>query len=108
MDLTLIGPRIGAARRAKGLTQAVLAEKVSVTPKYISNVECGAKIPRLETFLEIANALGVDANSLLVDVLDTAPSIMAASITESMSALPLDEQNRILRLVDLMVKDAAR
>ena len=97
MDLTLIGPRIGAARRAKGLTQAVLAEK-----------ECGAKIPRLETFLEIANALGVDANSLLVDVLDTAPSIMAASITESMSALPLDEQNRILRLVDLMIKDAAR
>lgn len=51
VDLTLIGPRIGAARRAKGLTQAVLAEKVSVTPKYISNVECGAKIPRLETFL---------------------------------------------------------
>ena len=57
MNLSMIGPRIQQERKARGMTQSVLAEKVAVSTKYISNIECGEKLPRLETFIAIANAL---------------------------------------------------
>ena len=56
MNLSMIGPRIQQERKARGMTQSVLAEKVAVSTKYISNIECGEKLPRLETFIAIANA----------------------------------------------------
>lgn len=52
----------------RGLTQAELAQMVDIAPKYLSNIECGVKVSRFEPFIEIANALMVDANTLLVDL----------------------------------------
>lgn len=72
MDSTVIGKRIQYARRAKGLSQAKLAEICDLTPKYISNLETGSRQPKLATLIAIANALDCDANSLLVDVLNVA------------------------------------
>ena len=43
---------------------------VDLSTKYISNVECGFKTPKLNTFVSIANALQCDADLLLLDVLD--------------------------------------
>ena len=82
MDAVKVGARIKAARKVRRLTQAVLAQEVDITPKYLSNIECGAKVPKLETFIEIANALEVDANTLLVDVLTV------SSAQRSPSSLP--------------------
>ena len=63
VDAVKVGARIKAARKVRRLTQAELAQEVDITPKYLSNIECGAKVPKLETFIEIANALEVDANT---------------------------------------------
>ena len=70
MDAQKVGRRIQEARKARGLTQAELAQMVDLSTKYISNVECGFKTPKLNTFVAIANALQCDANQLLADVLD--------------------------------------
>ena len=86
MNLSMIGPRIQQERKARGMTQSVLAEKVAVSTKYISNIECGEKLPRLETFIAIANALKTDANSLLVDVLDVSALIEASMMTGAVLA----------------------
>ena len=105
VNLSMIGPRIQQERKARGMTQSVLAEKVAVSTKYISNIECGEKLPRLETFIAIANALKTDANSLLVDVLDVSALIEASSVAEKISALPTAEQRRITHLLSVMVDD---
>ena len=105
VNLSMIGPRIQQERKARGMTQSVLAEKVAVSTKYISNIECGEKLPRLETFIAIANALKTDANSLLVDVLDVSVLIEASSVAEKISALPTAEQRRITHLLSVMVDD---
>ena len=86
VNLSMIGPRIQQERKARGMTQSVLAEKVAVSTKYISNIECGEKLPRLETFIAIANALKTDANSLLVDVLDVSALIEASMMTGAVLA----------------------
>lgn len=106
MDAKLIGHRIQAARMERGWTQAVLAQKADLTAKYLSNIECGDKLPKFETFITIANVLETDANSLLVDVLDVSSSIVSTSLGERLSKLPRQRQQRLLRLFDLLIEDA--
>ena len=53
------------------LRQEDLAEKTDLTTNYIGMVERGEKIPSLETFIKIVNALGVSSDMVLTDVLET-------------------------------------
>ena len=48
------------ARRAGGLTQAQLAERMGVKQSVVSAVESGRRSPRLETLSEAARALGCE------------------------------------------------
>lgn len=106
MDAVKVGARIKAARKVRRLTQAELAQEVDITPKYLSNIECGAKVPKLETFIEIANALEVDANTLLVDVLTVSSAIISTEISEQLAALSSYERQRIKRVFDVMIEES--
>ena len=65
MDLKAVGQRIKMAREAKGLTQEDLAAMVELSPTHVSVIERGLKAAKLDTFVAIANALEVSADSLL-------------------------------------------
>ena len=106
MDARKIGVRIKDARKSRGLTQSSLAQMVDLTPKYFSNIECGEKIPRLETFVAIANALEVDANSLLQDVLTVSTAIIGTEISEQLATLPPSEQRKIRRVLDVIIEES--
>lgn len=106
LDATKIGKRIQDARKARGLTQSALAAKVDITPKYLSNIECGDKVPKFETFVAIANALEVDANTLLVDVLHVSSAIISTEISQKLSTLSPAEQRRLKRVLDVMIEEA--
>lgn len=106
MDARNIGLNIKRTRKERGLTQAELAQMVDITPKYLSNLECGEKFPKLETFISIANALQCDANTLLCNVLDATIPATSATISTKLSTLPPKEQRRFLRILEFMVDDA--
>lgn len=53
-------------RNLKGLTQEKLAEKVEVSPVYISYLERGSKIPSLVLLAKIADTLEIDPSYLLI------------------------------------------
>lgn len=106
MDAQKVGKRIQEARRSRGLTQEELAEMVDLTTKYISNIECGYKTQKLNTFVSIANAQGCDANLLLSDVLDAATGQESGIISKKLLALPIEEQRRILRVLEFMIDEA--
>jgi transcriptional regulator with XRE-family HTH domain len=55
------------ARMKRGITQALLSEKIEVSPSYVSYIENGTKSMSLETFVLIANELNVSADELLHD-----------------------------------------
>lgn len=105
MDAAKVGMRIQEARIAHNLTQAVVAQKADIATKYLSNVECGVRLPRLETLVAIANAIGVDANSLLVDVLDVSTSIRASQLQEKISKLSPENQKTALRVMETLVDE---
>ena len=71
IDYSKIGARIKEYRNKKGLSQEALADTVSVDYRHIASIENGRKYPSLELVILIANALGISADDILFDVLDT-------------------------------------
>ena len=106
MDAQKVGRRIQEVRKARGLTQAELSLKVDLSTKYISNIECGFKMPKLNTFVAIANALQCDADLLLSDVLDVTTNQESGLVSQKLLELPADEQRRILRVLEVMIDEA--
>ncbi len=106
MDAQKVGRRIQEVRKSCGLTQAELAQMVDLSTKYISNVECGFKTPKLNTFVSIANALQCDANLLLADVLDVTTGRESGLVSKKLLALPPEEQRRILRVLEVMIDES--
>ncbi len=106
MDFVVFGAKVKEAREKKGYTQEVLAEKLDLSVQHISVIERGKKTPRLETFIHIANELEVDANYLLEGILDKSPQITSNKLYEKLEKVSDKEQNRILQVVDVLVKTA--
>lgn len=69
MDLRMVGLRIREIRTNKNLTQEELAELADISVTHISALERGVKNANLSTFVAIANALQVSADTLLIDVI---------------------------------------
>ncbi len=105
MDLKAVGQRIKEAREAKCLTQEELAEIVDLSPTHVSVIERGLKVAKLDTFVAIANALDVSADSLLIDVVTQSTTSAATELSEIISKLPLKEKRKILKAVRVLVED---
>ena len=52
-------------REQRGMTQAELAQQLSVTPAAVSKWENGESKPRIETLFTLADILGVSAQELM-------------------------------------------
>lgn len=91
MNAHAVGQRIKAAREVKGLTQEKLAALVDLSPTHISVIERGLKIPNLDSFVAIANALDVSTNSLLLGVVVHASESAACELSKKLSKLRLPE-----------------
>ena len=92
MELKSIGRRIQMRREELGMKQEELAENVNLSPNYMSAIERGVKIPRLETFIRIANTLNMSADLLLMDVLKTGNEIKSSILSKKIQDLPLENR----------------
>ena len=66
VDYVLLGERIKFWRQKRNLTQEILAEKVELTPGFISLIETGKKRASLETLICLCKELEITLNDLLV------------------------------------------
>jgi len=73
-------------------------------PDAVSSCSCvierGVKAPKLETFVSIANALEVSADSLLFDVVNHSSVGVANDTSARIAKLPKQEQIKILKILD--------
>ena len=95
----MTGKFIAHKRREKNLTQEQLAEIVDISPTHMSVIERGVKTPKLDTFVRIANALGVSADALLQDVVVPVTDNIVAELSVRIGHLPQKEQARILNVI---------
>ena len=77
-----------------------------MTTNYIGMVERGEKIPSLETFIKIVNALGVSSDMILTDVLETGYTVKNSMLNEKLEKLAPEDRNRIYEVIDTLVKQS--
>lgn len=108
MNSASIGKRIRTCREQKGWTQQAFAEKVGISIAYTGMIERGEKIPKLETFIRIANVLEVSADLLLADVIKAQPFSDTSARAEVVNSLSKESRERIYDVIDTLLRHKKR
>ncbi len=101
-----IGRRIQEKRKQRKLTQEALAERIGVTPHFLSALERGVYNIKLELLVTILNELDCSADEVFCDVVNKSANIKATKLSEKLERLSPDEQHRIYDVVDTLIKNA--
>lgn len=117
----LIGSRIFAMRRQRGLTRAALAERAGLFPEDVAAVERGERVISVSLAQAVARALGVATGDLIRDssppesadvaVAQVASFLMSPAgleVAELASQLSDFSRERLVALVQVMVAQEAR
>ncbi|MGI6259989.1 MAG: LexA family protein [Anaerolineaceae bacterium] len=97
--------RLRKARKAKGLTQAELGEKVSISRQAYSTYETGKRDPDTETIAKIASVLDVSLDYLLGKTLESGRNINRIPILGSVPAgTPIEAIEDIEEYIDIYPK----
>jgi transcriptional regulator with XRE-family HTH domain len=106
-----IGQRLADRRRALGLTQAVLAEKIGVAEETMSRMESGKVAISLERLAKFCDLLDYPIEELLLQVSEN-PEDEARALIRSLKDLPQTERdlvvNNALNLASLLRKGQHR
>ncbi len=99
LDYTEIGRNIRRYRLERGLKQKTLAEMVNLTDQHISHIENATTQLSLPSLVAIANALGVDCNSLLDESLTRARrAVLREELAELLENISEDKDKLALRI----------
>ena len=58
--LRRLGRRIKEIRKTRGMSQEALAERIEMSPQYLSRIEGGAQSPSVEMLTKLADSLEVE------------------------------------------------
>ena len=97
----IIGRNISRYRIAAGMTQAQLAEKVNISVAFISRVERGNKMMKVQTLYAIAQALGVSCDALLSS---ESPSTHLNNIWHFLERLPSEYYEGVEKLLRVCIE----
>ncbi len=93
-----IGKKIKLARAKANYTQEELAEKLSLSPRYISQLERGIAFGSATTITNVCKTLQIDSNFLFADVINNSNNILD-NITDDKfleNYLKLDDYNKMV------------
>ena len=108
MNLNSIGRNIRKYRESKGLRQEDIANRTKLSNNYIGMIERGEKIPSLQTFINIVNAIGVSSDMILADVLNYGYVIKDSLLGEKLTKLSIEERNKIYDVIDTMLQHSTK
>lgn len=100
-----IAERIRLYRQQKGFSQAELAEKAAVNNKSLSRYELGTSIPPADVLKNIANALGISADTLLSDDVTTIKDVELFKKFEIIQDMDEQDKSIVVRFLDLTIRD---
>lgn len=103
MKYETIGSNIRKFRMEKNLRQEDVAERTGLSANYIGMIERGEKLPALDTFINICNALHVSADQILTDVLDTGYNIKSSMLAEKIAKLNRADREKLYAVIDAMI-----
>ena len=87
MERAALGKRIRESRITKSYTQQDLAVKADIGTVYLSEIERGVKMPSLNIFIKIIDALDASADYILRDEISSGKEYIRMEIAEKLLAL---------------------
>ena len=104
----IIGRRIQEIRKQRGLTQEQMAERVNISPHYLSALERGVYNIKLDLLVDILNILNCSADEVFQDVVSSSSKIKASQLSEKLKGLPVHEQRKIFEVIEIMIANSAQ
>ena len=86
------------------MKQEDLAKLTKLSVTYIGMIERGERLPRLDKFIDIANALEVSPDLLLADVLVARYEVKNSRLAQELEKLPVDKRAYIYEVVEAIVR----
>ena len=105
MDKAALGKRIRQARVNKGLTQHALAQKADIGVMYLGEIERGIKMPSMNIFIKITEALDVSADYVLRDELSSGKEYIYDEITVKLKNLTPNQRKTAVDILDAYLKN---
>jgi transcriptional regulator with XRE-family HTH domain len=97
-----VGKRLKELRLQQGWTQQQLAEKASISVAFLSYIEQGRRKGSLQTYADLAKALGMDLADLLRS--DKSGKALYPDLPQTFPGLNVAESQAMLKLVKKMKK----
>jgi transcriptional regulator with XRE-family HTH domain len=102
-----LGARIRALRGDRKLTQEVVAGRLGVSPKYVSQLECGQRSPSWETLVAIAH-YGFETHvAALMFGIDEDLEADLQELSEVLAGWPKEARRHFLQAVRLLLRAGA-
>ncbi|MGM9649099.1 MAG: helix-turn-helix domain-containing protein [Butyricicoccaceae bacterium] len=96
----IVGERLRAQRMAKGLSQEATAERASLHPTYIGQLERGEKNATIESLEKVCRALELPLEQLFEHLLpQDAEQTSASQAYDLIRSRPPEEQEQLLHLL---------
>ena len=105
VDFNIIGKRLKEARKKKGLTQEVLAEKMEVSIAYLSKIETGKIHINLERLSQICSLLGVTEGEILNGVSNSSEQYLNSEFYSLLKKCPSNKQKLAYNILQVIIND---
>lgn len=102
VDYVKMGRIMKQKRELLEMSQEQLGSITLTSNVHISNIESGARAPSLDLFVEIANALELSADDLLVNSLKVSSSIAGQDVHAIFQGCNHDEKEMLIRIAQFI------
>src|SRR3954465_9102831 len=98
------GARVRALRAARGLTQEMIADRIEVTPKYVSQLECGQRSPSWETLVAMAHQGFEIKLAALMFGIDEDVGSEVKDLSDMLAGRPKEARRDLLQAMELLLR----
>ena len=105
MDKAALGQKFRDVRKKKGYTQHALAEMADIGNVYLGEIERGLKMPSLNTFIKLIEALDISADYILRDELTSGKEYLYEEIAQKMQDLTPRQRKTAIDILDAYLQN---
>ena len=105
MEKAELGKMIREVRLERGLTQEALAEKADIGLMYFGEIERGVKMPSMNVFIKIIEALGISADYVLRNEVSSGKEYVFDEMTKKLEKLTPQQRKTATAILDAYIQN---
>lgn len=105
MDKASFGNKLKEARMKKGYTQQQLSRAADINEMYLSELERGVKMPSMNVFIKLIDALEISADYILRDVTPAGKDFVYDELTQKLEGLTPQQRKTAAAILDAYISN---